>query len=842
MKQPIQYLPLVAAALCVAGAALAGPDGSLRGQRRLDSAPRAPEGQDDILGGTAEWLAIRTAPARTVDPRAFGAALQAARALPLAGASWIEMTSAPYDSDDPHYRDPNDSNSGGGSGLVSGRIAALAVDQAGGVVYAAAAGGGVWRSYNRGSLWTPVGDQLPSTSTGAIAVNPADRSVWVGTGEHNTSQDEYRGAGVFSSTDQGTIWTKVGGLELDGTTIGRLEWDGLGNVYAASSRGLWKHSALPGTASSSWTKVLDAGSLAQPYGMSIVNDVRVQPGTGGRVVVASMAWRNGAAYNGFYVSRNYGAPGSFVFANLQGAINPKVVGRASLAFSADGHKLYTVVEDIFLLNKPNVQSGNTVLAGVFVSNSGDIEGPWNQIADYRKLQNSGSALKLSKGYAPGIQAWYNQFIAVDPADSQHVYLGLEEVFETRNGGSTWYTIGPYWNFSFDCYSVNPDSCPKTTHSDQHGVALDATDVYIGSDGGVWRRSLRQDPSLVDGWVDLNATLRTLQYYSVAAGSLAGGGYALWGGLQDNGESLLLPGAPTMVSPAGGDGGYTIVDPRNGLRVVEEYVGLDMSLSTNAGNTDFTPFSWREVSPSCSAFLYTPNPCDPGARFIAPFEADIKNPDHWVAGGRYVWDNQSKGWDTTCGSAGCDWTILYDTGAGHSISAIGVSGSAIYIGWGTGNPSETSTNDAGFNRGLASNLGGAWHDITGALPNRFPTGFAIDPFDARHVFVCFGGFSRLWIPSAGVGHVFESINGGATWTDISGNLPDIPAAHVLLANGKLALATDVGVFLGTRSGTAWNWSRLGSALPNAPCNRVALSPAGEVLVGTHGRGIWGITIP
>src|SRR2546425_8029902 len=109
MKRLIQCLPLVAAALCVAGAALAGPGGSPRGQRRLDSAPRAPEGEGDILGGNGQWLEIRTAPARTVDPPAFRAALAAAQALPGAGGAWVEKTSVPYDSDDPHYRDPNNS-------------------------------------------------------------------------------------------------------------------------------------------------------------------------------------------------------------------------------------------------------------------------------------------------------------------------------------------------------------------------------------------------------------------------------------------------------------------------------------------------------------------------------------------------------------------------------------------------------------------------------------------------------------------------------------------------------------------------------------------------------------
>ena len=101
--------------------------------------------------------------------------------------------------------------------------------------------------------------------------------------------------------------------------------------------------------------------------------------------------------------------------NPQGAIVAKNVGNAELAYSADGRKLYTVVEDTSLYLSGH-QSGNSVLMGVFVSNSGAVAGPWTSIADYRKLGNSGSALKTNnanKGYGPGVQAWYNNFIAVD---------------------------------------------------------------------------------------------------------------------------------------------------------------------------------------------------------------------------------------------------------------------------------------------------------------------------------------------------------------------------------------------------------------------------------------------
>src|SRR5262249_14603019 len=157
--------------------------------------------------------------------------------------------------------------------------------------------------------------------------------------------------------------------------------------------------------------------------------------------------------------------------------------------------------------------------------------------------------------------------------------------------------------------------------------------------------------------------------------------------------------------------------------------------------------------------------------IAPFDADIHDIDHWVAGGRYVWDNGGEGWDTACSSTSCDWTPVYDTGEGHFVTALADSGGVTYAGWcGTDpcNPSQFSSTGEGFTRGIATNEGGSWHDITGSnLPNRFVTGIAIDPEDPAHVVASFGGFFRQWIPEGGVGHVFETWNGGATWNDITG---------------------------------------------------------------------------
>ena len=138
---------------------------------------------EEIMDSAAQFAAIRTAPALTVSANAFTAAEAQARRLPRFGGSWREVTDQPYNSDALNYRDPTWSNSSGGAGLVSGRMTALAVD--GQTVYAGGAAGGVWRSFDGGQHWTPVFDRQDDLSIGALAFNPADHSIWVGTGEAN---------------------------------------------------------------------------------------------------------------------------------------------------------------------------------------------------------------------------------------------------------------------------------------------------------------------------------------------------------------------------------------------------------------------------------------------------------------------------------------------------------------------------------------------------------------------------------------------------------------------------------------------------------------------------------
>lgn len=809
----------------------------------------------ELMARFGEMDAARTAPTGLVAPGAYSAAAAQLGSLPAAAGTWTEVTRTPYNSDDPRYRDPSASNSSGGAGYVTGRIQALAVDSA--CVFAGAAGGGVSRSCNGGTSWTPISDALPTQSIGSLAVAP-DGALWLATGDGTTGSSTYVGTGVYrlASPDSSTFTpaNRIGGTELESQVIRKLVIDAPSNkVFVAASRGVYSH-ALTGTAGTAWSNLLApcrAGQLScadvNPNYWDIANDVAVQPGSNGQVILANVAWRSGAAYNGFYLSTNAGA--SWAKINPTGAINPKDVGNATFAYAADGSQLYVVLESPAQLNA----GAASALAGVYVSRTGAVAGPYDQIANASKLSQSGSAerkQRIGGGYAPGVQAWYNQFAGVDPANPNHVYLGLEEVYESWDGGLNWSTVGRYWNFGFDCWS-NLDSlntCDgNVVHSDQHTIAFgtgsSAGQVFVGNDGGIYRRSMAPGTT---SWTSLSKSgqLDALQYYSVAVGKdvqpgAAPGAVQIWGGLQDNGVSLLDPANAGQVSPFGGDGGDQLVDANNGCRTVGEYTDLTLQMTLNCGKAD--------GSAASDSAIINIGPEDPLPRFIAPFSADQIDANTWVAGGEFVWIN-TKTWASTSGD---DWTQAADSGAGHSITSLASRNHTVWAGWcGSCNPGSA------FGRGLLSNAGGTgYHQI--ALPSNVPlrmiTGVTPDPADPASAYVVFGGYSRTWTDgpgnlAAGTGHLWKVTATGtvdaagneqASWTDVSGNLPDIPGDYLLITGtGRVVMGTDLGVVETTltslRTGSP-SWSR--DAVPATIATKLVAGPDGNLYAATYGRGIW-----
>jgi photosystem II stability/assembly factor-like uncharacterized protein len=310
-------------------------------------------------------------------------------------------------------------------------------------------------------------------------------------------------------------------------------------------------------------------------------------------------------------------------------------------------------------------------------------------------------------------------------------------------------------------------------------------------------------------------------------------------MQDNGDSFIFTGSTQMVEPAGGDGFDVIVDPANANNFAGEYVDGGMYRTTDGGHT-FSNF----VSPTCEAeFLFglpaRPG-CDPSARFVTPLIQDQQNPNVWVIGGKYVWVSTA-GWSTKCtpNNSTCTWQKAFNTGSGNAVTALSSAngGQIIYAAWthGGGNPGPA------FGRGIATNYGGTWHQVNvSTLPNRFIAGVTVDSANPAHAYAIFNGYSRRFVPGGGVGHVFETTDGGATWTDVSGNLPDIASDALVISSGHLALATDAGTFTAAEGqGATTSWSRLGTGLPNVVVDDVTQGPGGFIYAATHGRGIWRI---
>jgi hypothetical protein len=814
-------------------------------QAKPFAATEGDDGEDpeEIAEQADQFAEARSAPG-IVAPGAYSAAWAEQQALPVTPGRWQHVTDLPYNSDDPRYRDI-ESNSSGGAGKVTGRITGLAADNAG-YVYAGAANGGVWRSRTGGGSWQPISERLPSPSTGDLRLDGKGR-LWYATGEANTSATSFVGTGVYVLRDPRhdafRTADRVGGTELESTIIRKLRFIG-NTVWAATNRGAYTHSLS--TLSGPWTLqyapnpgYLPGGAQAAdpnaPY-KNIVNDFAADPKDANRVIIAA-GWRSGDDYNGFYARTG----GAWQRVTLAGDMPSDAanVGMVTFAPSADGSRYYAIEQSPAQL----AANPDSALQGFYVSLSGSPFGPWTLGADYHELAASGSAL-TDPGYMPGIQAWYNQFLQVDPADPDHVYAGLEEVFQSTDAGSTWTTPGPYWNFSFPCWNIDPakqtGDCHQTVHADQHSVAIGSyhgkTFVVVGDDGGAYRRPVKgaADASghALD-WTSLNdGTMDVLQYYSVGVGRDRGG-VAVSGGLQDNGESILRSGDRTMGSNFGGDGGDTIVDPRNGCNIAEEYVYLDVWVTNNCAVNDG---SWQQDPAAATSYEVAPPDADTGAaRFIAPITMDPRDSSLWIAGGQHVW-KQTHGYAIRSGS---EWTSLFDLGAGRVASAVATSGGLVYAGW------CGPCNNQGFARGIAVGHtdGTGWHQLTlpvdGTVPNRYVSGFDVDPADAQHVVVAINGFSRKWTegPGAGVGHVFESRDGGEHWTDISANVPDVPANSVkMIRGGGLILGTDTGIFY--RAPHSSRWTVLGRNLPTTTTLQIKTTPGDvKIYAATHGRGIW-----
>ena len=175
------------------------------------------------------------------------------------------------------------------------------------------------------------------------------------------------------------------------------------------------------------------------------------------------------AYNGFYYSTDGGQ--TFARVNPTGALNPQDIGRTTFAYARDGSRLYALVESMTKYTNSN----QTALGGIYVSPSGEPTGPWNKIAGPGELASKGSALKNARLLSPRHPGLVQPVPRRRSGRSRTTCSsGSRRCTRPRTAASHWTTIGPYWNFDFRCWSVDStaqNTCPPTTHSDQHSIAI-----------------------------------------------------------------------------------------------------------------------------------------------------------------------------------------------------------------------------------------------------------------------------------------------------------------------------------------------------------------------------------
>ena len=787
----------------------------------------------------------------------------------------------------------------------AGRVDNFAYDPDNHRLFAAVGTGGIWMSEavdgdvtTLADHWVSVGDSLPSQVNGAVVWTPAEGGTLIAAGgESAMGNTGYMGLGTFWSDDLGASWHQSAGFP-DGAQVYNADLDPSDPniVYVASTKGLFRSD----DAGRSFTNlrlptapgcegVEEFGSVCQFA--NFVTDVVVQHpggatgivcGDSGCPVLAAVGWRSGQKLfedgnpqgvgNGLYRSVD-GTAGSFERLHVSAeriedptAFHPEDrLGRIELGVATgpeqDHGYVYALVQDSVNFNEGLSLLGEplddvtrlpltTAVGGLYVSP--DFGDSWTRMADPIEI----GGLSGSFSFLAGVQAWYNEWVEVDPTRQLNgiptrMTFGLEEVFQNRteslpvplNGALQ---LGPADFEVIGQYSAI--TAPTTTHPDQHaGLYIPTGDggvcLFVGNDGGVYKQCVGDGERMNNrGWgTGASTGMYTLLPYGLAVAKDG----TVWWGLQDNGSGHIEPDTREQIMDFGADGFYAEVDPDNSDISYTESQNGGLRRTTNRGQ-----------SSSSIAPPYTE------VNFANWFVMDPLDAQHMVTAAQEIFETLEAQTVTSGG-----WIEVFNlgnnsvTGAPNTTTSLRTIGDYTYAGFcgSCGHTGDTLP----FQNGIATNVAGdapalagtsdGWHFAEAAgLDNRKITGIDFDPEHPEVVYVTIAGYVANIIPpghyldtnpNLGTGNVFKSIDAGETFVDISGNLPRVEADTVVIRNGQLIIGTDIGAFISSDLDGS-EWAPLGTGLPNVPVNYLRLRPGAEyeLFAATFGRGIWRYTFP
>jgi photosystem II stability/assembly factor-like uncharacterized protein len=422
---------------------------------------------------------------------------------------------------------------------------------------------------------------------------------------------------------------------------------------------------------------------------------------------------------------------------------------------------------------------NTEVNVYKTNNGGDT---WNQTND-----NALDGMNSSFG-------WYFGQIRVDPVNENRVYVFGVDMYRSDNGGNSWNHIAGYFNFN-------------EIHVDHHAMFIDENTgrIFEGNDGGLYISD-----NYGEDWQKLNK-LGITQFYDIEIDYLMP--HRLYGGTQDNNTVRTLTGAiGSWQAILGGDGFYSLVDYTNNDNIYAE--------SQNGGLHKSTDGGWD--------FDYIAGQMDNDRiNWSAPLIMHPEDPEILYFGTHRVWKTTNGGWNWTPVSG--DLT-QGSSGSFHTLTTLAISSL---------NPAIVLAGSADGRVHISTTNGLVWNDISEGLPVRWITRVETDPFDENTIYATVSGFR--WEEAQP--HVFKSTDLGENWTNISGNLPDLPVNNIKLDpenEGYMFVGTDAGVYYSEDGGEYWE--NIMSNLPNVPVTAMKIhNPTRKLVIGTYGISAYSIDL-
>lgn len=388
--------------------------------------------------------------------------------------------------------------------------------------------------------------------------------------------------------------------------------------------------------------------------------------------------------------------------------------------------------------------------------------------------------------------WYFGQVRVDPNNENRVYVLGVDLFRSDDGGNSWIQLAGYYNMD-------------EIHVDHHAMTFIGNKIINGNDGGLYVSF-----DYGENWDKIN-NLPITQFYDIEIDYQ--NPERIYGGTQDNFSIGTQTGnIDDWVPFLGGDGFYTVVDYSNPDVFYMEYQWGKLHKTTDGGLSMYDISYYWDGDRTNWSSPYVIHPTNPNILYFGTYRL-------WkTLDGGNTWSAISN--DLTQGPDGSTW---------HTISTIAISPvnpNIIVVG----------TDDGKVH--VSTNGGNTFTDRSAGLPNRWITRVLCDPNQSNVIYATVSGF-RWDEPYP---HVFRSDNLGATWTAISGNLPNIPVNAIAVdpLNGNLFVGTDAGVFYSADGGQTWVGASLN--MGNVPVVSLKIhAPTRKLVAGTYGLSAWSIDL-